>query len=264
MIARVDQWLWPRNPGDDETAGGGLRAIRTAKQRVFRLGRYRHVSVLTADASGAHVAVLFIPGAGGQAEQFYKQAQLFMAGAELGRTIGVFYSHHGHGPNARECYSWKDLSAVALTEQAVDMYNFALDQIAPANRERAKVVIAAHSYGCAITVCALHKMPRVAGIILMAPPIPRHQGWVRWILLQLPSWFLDLVRLLDRRGGVRSKSVCRMVGWNGRGADPTLAHLQLRKSWSRRQFIGEVHSTRIHGVETDHTLSGLIFLSILT
>jgi pimeloyl-ACP methyl ester carboxylesterase len=190
---------------------------------------YQHVAALTRpDPAQAHTAVLFIPGAGGQAEQFYQQATLFADGGQLANAIGVFYSHHGHGPNAAERCAWNDLSPASLTEQAVDMYDYAVEQIADQHRDRARVLLVAHSYGCAIAVSALYKMPRVVGILLLAPPIPRNRGFARTALLRLPAWLLDLARILDRRGGVHSRSVSRMLGWNGRGVeDASLALLQL-------------------------------------
>jgi pimeloyl-ACP methyl ester carboxylesterase len=221
------KWTWPTRPTIDKTQVRGLAAVRKSSIRLRRKGVHRHVASLTGDPAQAHTAVLFIPGAGGQAEQFYQQAALFEDGGQLCNTIGVFYSHHGHGPNTAEHCGWNDLSLAALTEQAVDMYDYALEQISDENRDRAKVFLVAHSYGCAIAVSALYKMPRVVGIMLLAPPIPRKRGLARTALLRLPAWLLDLARILDRRGGVHSRSVSRMLGWNGRGVDSSLAQLQL-------------------------------------
>jgi pimeloyl-ACP methyl ester carboxylesterase len=218
----------------------GLLLIRENQRRITVRGRVRHVSVLRcARRATQDVVVLFVPGAGGQAEQFFGQAPLFASnGALAGCAVAVFFSHASHGPNAREPYAgWESLSFQSLADDLVAMCEFALEQVP--DPPRAKVIVVAHSLGSALTVSALNRLPRVASVMLIAPPVkgsseatkPNAANALKWTLLRMPSAILDGFRMLDRRGpGATSASVSRMVGRRGDGVDPDLARLQ--KVWN--------------------------------
>jgi pimeloyl-ACP methyl ester carboxylesterase len=242
-VAALTAWCAQRTDGDLQPLPepDGLRAIRENQRRITIRGRVRRVSVLRCDNRATQdVVVLFVPGAGGQADQFFGQAPLFAPEGSLCHSaVAVLYSHASHGPNARETYAgWESLSFSALSEDLVAMHSFALEQAR--DPARASVVIVAHSLGAALTATVLHRLPRLAGVILLAPPLRSGSSErtatsvaraVRWALLRAPPAVLDVFRTMDRRGaGATSASVSRMVGRRGVGVDPELALLQ--KVWN--------------------------------
>lgn len=99
-----------------------------------------------------------------------------------------------------------------------------------------KVVLIGHSMGCSInallassTSPLLHFLAgHVAGVIAICPvagdPTPKQNRDVRRIA-GMPSFLFDLFRIWDRRGGVNSPGVSRMVG---HGTDDETRKLQVK------------------------------------
>lgn len=224
----------------------GMEMIRNAQRPLYVRGRRRHVSVVNETAEpqdggieSPQTAFLFVPGAGGQAEQFFKQMTLFREGGPLSGHTAVLFSHSGHGPNTVEPYDWESLSFEELLEDVVEMYNLAVcilrkrfppEKQSGEKEHTPRVLVVAHSYGCALSVCALSRMPLVSGVVLLAPPVKQPTSWPKWAILRLPSLAIDVIRVSDRTGGPDSPSVKRMLGEGGEGVEQEIARQQLGKS----------------------------------
>ncbi|KIX00840.1 uncharacterized protein Z518_09905 [Rhinocladiella mackenziei CBS 650.93] len=164
--------------------------------------------------------LVFIHGLGGSLPQF---------GPLLGSLINVApcfgIELPGHGMSA---FSPKDYQAYTI-EAFSDLWQTAVEDVC-AEKGHKKVAFVAHSMGCSIAAI-LTTNPAfpldIRGMVDICPrataPSPSEAASARRFL-SLPDAVLDLLRALDRRGGVNSKSVERMAG---KAAGIDLRRLQL-------------------------------------
>lgn len=189
------------------------------------------LAILTPPSPSPTTALLFVPGAGGAAAMFCEQAAALCTAPNSPRA--AFVEHAGHGGRAGAPWAAGDLAPAALAA-AVGRAADALLAAWPApRRPRVRIVVVAHSYGCALVARALRAdaLPQVAAVVLLAPPVQRGLGLVRAVLLRAPAAVLDAVRAVDRMQGYdgrRSRSVRRMLGG---GAREEVARWQLQ--WNR-------------------------------
>lgn len=164
--------------------------------------------------------LVFIHGLGGSLPQF---APLLGSLVNVGPCFGIELP--GHGLSA---FSPKDYNAYTF-QAFVTLWRKAIEDICREKGHK-KVVFVAHSLGCSIAATlatdAQFSVP-VEGIVGLCPkafpPEPSQVTMARRFL-SLPDTVLNIVRFLDRRGGVNSKSVERMAG---KGAKIDLRRLQL-------------------------------------
>lgn len=199
----------------------GIKHIGQGMRRVIIDRKDVHVSVVATPGAFevASTAVLFVPGMGGQAANFFEQASLFLPGGALSSSaVGVFCSWPGHGPNTSPV-SAAHASPGGLVKYLVEVYEHTLSNFAESRRDGVRVVLVAHSYGCAISANALPLMPQISAKVLLAPPLGggNKVGLLKRILLRAPPSVLDVFRSFDRhpqsgRGALSTASVRRMVG----------------------------------------------------
>lgn len=79
------------------------------------------------------------------------------------------------------------------------------------------IVIIAHSFGCSIATYLAGSpslSASIKGLVLIAPKAhtdEKQQKGIR-VLRWIPEWLFDGLRVADRKGGLHSKSVARMLG----------------------------------------------------
>nr|POE46228.1 isoform 3 of mrna-capping enzyme [Quercus suber] len=137
-----------------------------------------------------------------------------------------------------------------------------------------KVVIVAHSMGCAIATLLVSSTSPIShllrgdvlGLIAITPrssPLTPSEAANVQRLKYIPTAFFDLLRLLDRRGGLQSQSITRVVG---KGAEEETRKLQAKyNSQSRsdafiRIIVGSLPKT--FGGQTDGWPSQAIWAGI--
>ena len=121
-----------------------------------------------------------------------------------------------------------------------------------------KVILIGHSMGCSISallassssplanLCSSH----ILGMIALCPrssPLSAHDLTSLRRLNWIPSPLFNLIRLADRRGGLDSASVLRMVGKN---ADRETRKLQLRYNQQSKTSVFQKIGYAIHVLET--------------
>ncbi|KAK5192540.1 hypothetical protein LTR96_007168 [Exophiala xenobiotica] len=191
-----------------------------ARYPSIRIFYYPHAHAEKLQAIADLPLLVFIHGLGGSLPQF---APLLGSLANVGPCFGIELP--GHGLSA---FSPKDYNAYKF-QAFVALWRKAIEDIC---REKGhqKVVFVAHSLGCSIAATLAtdaHFSVPVEGIVGLCPkafpPEPPQVTMARRFL-SLPDTVLNIVRFLDRRGGVNSKSVERMAG---KGAKIDLRRLQL-------------------------------------
>lgn len=181
--------------------------------------------------------LVFIHGLGGSLPQF---APLLGSLANVAPCFGIELP--GHGSSA---YSPKDYKAYTI-EAFGELWSNAIQDICREHNHQ-KVVLIAHSLGCSIAaiLATTKSFPiSIAGIVDLCPkatPPGRSETVNARRLLALPDAALDLLRMMDRRGGVNSRSVKRMAG-DAAGVDLRRLQLSYNKSFKtpvwKRSTIG--------------------------
>ncbi|KAI1609017.1 hypothetical protein EDD37DRAFT_639157 [Exophiala viscosa] len=164
--------------------------------------------------------LVFIHGLGGSLPQF---APLMGSLVNIGPCFGIELPGHGMSGFSPKHYDAYTFGAF------VSLWRTAIQDICREKGHK-KVVFVAHSMGCSIaaglaTDSSLSIL--VEGIVALCPkasPPTEAETKSARRFLSLPDTVLDLFRLLDRRGGVRSRSVERMAG---KTAGVDLRRLQL-------------------------------------
>ncbi|KIW28249.1 uncharacterized protein PV07_07928 [Cladophialophora immunda] len=164
--------------------------------------------------------LVFVHGLGGSLPQF---APLLGSLVNIAPCFGIDLP--GHGMSA---FSPKDYDAYTIAAFS-DLWQTAIQGIYEQHGHK-KVVFICHSMGCSIAAM-LATSPafplRIEGFVGICPkatpPSPSETASARR-LLALPDIALDILRALDRRGGVKSRSVERMAG---KAAGIDLRRLQL-------------------------------------
>lgn len=217
-------------------AGGrsppGIKRIDDAMRQVTLDGRDVYISTVGSRAAldTVNVAVLFVPGMGGQAVNFFEQSSLFLPDGPLSSSaVGFFCSWPGHGLNSSPVFA-ECVSPDGLSKYLIEVYNWVLNQFPQNRRKSTRVVLVAHSYGCAISARTLLSMPQTSSVVFLAPPLDTEskKGFLKSSLLYAPPALLDLVRAFDRlprgTGALSTSSVSRMVGT---GVSEDMACIQL-------------------------------------
>ncbi|KAJ1657456.1 hypothetical protein IWQ61_003147 [Dispira simplex] len=148
---------------------------------------------------------------------------------EQGREVPLFFFIHGAGSSMAVWESQLTRLQVVANMLAVDLVGYG-GSARPSEWEPYttasllqdlrsvlmrygdyKLVIIGHSYGnCLATKLYPLVRDRVAGMVFVAPGDVTYAPHVTR-LLQLPNWGVNLLRLLDRYGGINSTSVRRML-----------------------------------------------------
>ncbi|KAI9375712.1 hypothetical protein BJX61DRAFT_531418 [Aspergillus egyptiacus] len=170
--------------------------------------------------------LVFVHGLGGSLAQFN---HLLTSLSNVGPCFGIDLP--GCGLSSFMPTSWNAYTVEALAE----LLATAIDQ--HRNKEAGQgVVLIAHSLGCSLSALLTsstsplkhglkdHILGLVAVCPRASPPSPKEASSYRR-LLSIPGPFFDIWRQWDRRGGLHSNSVNRIVGSN---ADTDTRSLQLR------------------------------------
>jgi pimeloyl-ACP methyl ester carboxylesterase/protein-tyrosine phosphatase len=127
-----------------------------------------------------------------------------------------------------------------------------------------KVVLIGHSMGCSISallassssplahLCSDH----ILGMIAICPrssPLSPHDLSSIQRLNRIPSWLFDMMRMVDRRGGLDSISVARVVG---KDADVLTRKLQLQFNLQSKTPVFQKFCLGMHTMETRTAASG--------
>ncbi|KAL2871097.1 RNA 5'-triphosphatase domain-containing protein [Aspergillus lucknowensis] len=170
--------------------------------------------------------LVFVHGLGGSLAQFN---HLLTSLSNVGPCFGIDFP--GCGLSSFAPTSWDAYTTVALAE----LLATAIDQ--HRDKEAGQgVVLIAHSLGCSLSAMLVsstsslkHDLKeRILGFVAVcpraSPPSPKEVSSYRR-LLNAPGPLFDLWRHWDRRGGLNSSSVTRLVGLD---ADNDTRHLQIR------------------------------------
>lgn len=229
---------WNQNSKDEPTPSGkdhpllkDYSAIRRYKTKYAEYPSirtfyhpYAHAEKLQAVADLP--LLVFIHGLGGSLPQF---APLLGSLLNVAPCFGIELPGHGMSAFAPTDYN------AYTTDAFADLWQTAIQEVCK-ERGHQKVVFLAHSMGCSLAsmLATRSSFPlEVQGIIALCPkatpPSPSEAASARR-LLSLPDTVLDLLRVLDRRGGVNSKSVERMAG-KAAGIDLRRLQLAFNKSF---------------------------------
>ena len=169
--------------------------------------------------------LVFLHGLGGSLAQFGPLLGILV---NIAPCLGIDLP--GSGLSKFDPKSWDAYSIdamVTLVAQIVDQYR--------AVHGHKDAVLVGHSMGCSLAALlastsspASSRLQNVAGMIAICPkgtPPTKKEAWYFRKVLGMPEVLLDVIRWLDKRGGINSPSVTRFVG---EAAGPDLRKLQLR------------------------------------
>ncbi|EXJ95756.1 hypothetical protein A1O1_00880 [Capronia coronata CBS 617.96] len=190
--------------------------------------------------------LVFIHGLGGSLPQF---GPLLNSLVNIAPCFGIELPGHGQSE-----FSPKDFEAYTF-ESSTDLWRTAIEQVCREHNHQ-KVVLIGHSMGCSIAAkLTIDKQLPFAvegmiGICPKATPPTQSETASARRLLSLPDTVLDILRLLDRRGGVNSRSVERMAGKTA-GVDLRRLQLSFNKSYKtpvwKRSALGCLPQYDTHG-----------------
>ncbi len=200
--------------------------------------------------------LVFLHGLGGSLAQF---ALLLGSLVNIAPCLGIDLPGSGlskFDPRDWDAYS---IDAMAtLVARVVDKHR--------AMYGHKDVVLIGHSMGCSIAALLAStsspvstRLENVAGVVAICPkgtPPTEKEAWYFGNVLGMPDFLLNIIRWLDKRGGINSPSVTRFVGET---AGPDLRRLQLRFNSS---FPTSVWRRMAWGClpvydETDHANGGM-------
>lgn len=170
--------------------------------------------------------LVFVHGLGGSLAQFH---HLLTSLSNIGSCFGIDLP--GCGLSQFAPTEWDAYSVEALAELLAVAIDHHRDRDAGQD-----VVLVGHSLGCSLSaLLASSTSPigktlkeHIIGLVAVCPrasPPSEHEVATLRRLLHVPGPIFDLWRLWDRRGGIESASVLRMVGSN---ADAETRDLQVR------------------------------------
>ncbi|KAG0210711.1 hypothetical protein BGX33_004733 [Mortierella sp. NVP41] len=178
---------------------------------------------------GSKVPLLvFIHGVGGQLEQFEKQIEYFSHSTHI---LAIDLCGYGASDVPE---SFDNYTTDAYVEDIVSLLQ---------RYKSEETVLICHSYGCTI---GTHLYSRLAtsetlnnsinAMVMIGPKaiITEHETKGRAQLARTPDWVVDFARKLDRMGGIRSKSVNRLLHAS---ASDDLRRKQLRWNKASRTFV---------------------------
>jgi pimeloyl-ACP methyl ester carboxylesterase/protein-tyrosine phosphatase len=169
--------------------------------------------------------LVFLHGLGGSLAQF---APLLGSLVNIAPCLGIDLP--GCGLSRFDAKSWDAYSLEALAT----LVSHVVDQHRAMHGHK-DVVLIGHSMGCSLAVLLASttsplplRSQNVIGVVAICPkgtPPTKKETWYFGKILNMPDFVLDIMRWLDRRGGINSPSVTRFVGEK---AGPDLRKLQLR------------------------------------
>ncbi|KAI8583770.1 hypothetical protein K450DRAFT_296572 [Umbelopsis ramanniana AG] len=166
---------------------------------------------------GSKVPLLvFIHGLGAQASQWINQIEYF---STYGHVLAI--DMIGCGKSDQDS-SWSAYRSEAIVND--------IRKLLETRYQSQSMVIIAHSFGCSIATYlagSSNLAPCIKGVVLIAPKahIDEKQKKGIRLLRWIPDWLFDGLRVADRKGGLESKSVHRMLGVT---SDEHLKRRQLR------------------------------------
>lgn len=193
---------------------------KTAKYPEIRTFYHSHAHAEKLQAIADLPLLVFIHGLGGSLSQF---APLLGSLVNIAPCFGIDLP--GHGMSAFSPKSYDAYTTAAFC----DLWQTALEEICRTQGHK-KVVLIGHSMGCSIAsvLATTPSIPvEVVGVVAICPkasPPSQSEAAAAKRFLALPDPVLNVLRMLDRRGGVKSKSVERMAG---KAAGVDLRRLQL-------------------------------------
>ncbi|KAL2441770.1 hypothetical protein ABEF95_016522 [Exophiala dermatitidis] len=199
-----------------------MQSYRTeyAEYPAIRTFYHPHAHAQKLQAIADLPLLVFIHGLGGSLPQF---APILNSLVNVAPCFGIELPGHGmseFAPKDFEAYTFDAFTALWRT---------AIEQVCRKHGHQ-KVVFVAHSMGCSIAAkLSIDKsLPFTVDAMIAicpkaTPPSPSEVTSARRFL-SLPDAILDIFRMLDRRGGVKSRSVERMAG---KAAGVDLRRLQL-------------------------------------
>lgn len=140
----------------------------------------------------------------------------------------------GHG-KSEVSEKWDDYTTKSLVADVI-----AIIDLFPSS----STIVVAHSYGCILSTFLYPELVnRIQAMIFIAPlaHLQEHRVKIRW-LTSLPNFVIDVIRRIDRWGGINSPSVNRFVGKN---ADAAVRYRQL--AWNKDSKTA-VFRRMIHGM----------------
>ncbi|KAJ5654402.1 hypothetical protein N7490_001405 [Penicillium lividum] len=185
--------------------------------------RHPHLDRLPSKPSPIPLLV-FVHGLGGSLAQFH---HLLTSLSNVGSCFGIDLP--GCGLSKFEPSNWDAYTVEALAE----LLAVAIEQQRDPDQD---VILVGHSLGCSLSaLLASSTSPietslreHIIGLVAVCPrasPPSPHETAIARRLLHIPGPIFDLWRCWDRRGGIQSASVMRMVG---RDADAETRDLQVR------------------------------------
>ena len=170
--------------------------------------------------------LVFIHGLGGSLPQF---APLLGSLINIAPCFGIDLPGHGKSAFSPKMYDPYTIAAFC------DLWKVAIEDICNEHGHK-KVLFIGHSMGCSISAhlsTDLSLPVEVVGLVGICPkatPPSYSETTSARRFLSLPDPVLNLLRTIDRRGGVNSKSVERMAG-KAAGADLRRLQLAFNKSF---------------------------------
>ncbi|KAL1874380.1 hypothetical protein VTK73DRAFT_406 [Phialemonium thermophilum] len=190
--------------------------------------------------------LVFIHGLGGSAAQFQP---LLTSLTNIAPCLAIDLPGCGRSTFAPSAW------AAYTTDSLVELLETVIEDYRDRDAEQS-IILIGHSMGASLAAClASRAIPHrtnlaeyVSGLVAICPvahpPAQERAKYFR-MLLRLPDFVLDVLRLWDRRGGINSPSVLRFVGPDADTEAKRLQYLYNRQSrtpvW-RRMAMGSMPS----------------------
>ncbi|EXJ89859.1 hypothetical protein A1O3_02926 [Capronia epimyces CBS 606.96] len=231
-----------------------LKANSTFQSYKTEHGEYPAIRTFYSPHSHAHKLqaianlplLVFIHGLGGSLPQF---GPLLNSLVNVAPCFGIELPGHGLSD-----FSPRDYGAYSF-EASSSLWRTAIEQVCRAHGHQT-VVFIAHSMGCSIaaTLSIDKTLPfSVGGMTALCPkatPPSQAETASARRFLSLPDTVLDILRVLDRRGGLHSRSVERMAG-QAAGIDLRRLQLSFNRSYKtpvwKRSALGCLPQYDSHG-----------------
>ncbi|CAG8576427.1 9869_t:CDS:2, partial [Acaulospora colombiana] len=192
-----------------------------SKSVVVRNKQYRAVHIPHELGSNVPLMV-FIHGFGGQAAQWEHQLEYFSSAANV-LAVDLLGCGKSEVSNRPDDYK---------TESLVDDLEELLKSFPSENK-----VLICHSYGCCLGAFLYQRIKntvKAMTLISVKAEMTEKEMNKRKLLKFTPDAFFDLIRALDRRGGIHSQSVNRLLH---DGASVSLRTKQLRWNLQSKTFV---------------------------
>ncbi|KAI9005308.1 Alpha/Beta hydrolase protein, partial [Gaertneriomyces semiglobifer] len=145
--------------------------------------------------------IVFIHGMGASLDQFTLQIAHF---SKIANILALDLVGHGQSERVQEDSAYTTPSIVNDIVTLLDIYKESADS----------VILICHSYGCAIGTHLFARMQeRIKALVFLCPkamPTPHDLAQMNKFI-STPTLIVDLFRYFDRRGGIHSTSVSRLL-----------------------------------------------------